>query len=272
MTALLLVLLALGAVGVYLWRKRKRRLDLLASPLSDEERQSMARLVPLTKRLPPDLRAKLEGKINLFLDQVDFVGCNGFEVTDEVRLSIAAQACLLVMNTKAWYSRLFTILVYPSAFRTRQTSYDGFVAHEYDDVRLGESWTLGPVVLSWAHAQQGGINAEDGQNLVLHEFAHQLDSLSGATNGVPLLNRRQTFAQWEQVMLGAFSRHQTNTGDGRKTVIDAYGAQNHEEFFAVAIEVFFEKPEKLQSDEPDLYAELAKLLQLDPLKWGQTAK
>jgi len=206
--------------------------------------------------------------MNLFLHQIEIIGCGGLEVTEEMRLSIAAQACLLIANTDAWYKSLRTILLYPSAFKSRQSSMDGFVVQERDEIRLGESWTHGPVVLSWPHSQQGAINERDGQNLVLHEFAHQLDSLSGASNAVPVLSKGQSFAEWERVVLAAFERHQQNTEKGRKTVIDAYGAENHQEFFAVSVEVFFEKPGRLKKEEPELYTQLSKLLNLDPVTWG----
>jgi len=104
--------------------------------------------------------------------------------------------------------------------------------------------------------------------VVLHEFAHQLDDLSGATNGIPLLSKKQSFGQWERVFLAAYDRHLKKVRRGRRTVLDAYGAENHQEFLAVAIEAFFEKPTQLNADEPALYTQLATLLRLDPAQWG----
>ena len=105
--------------------------------------------------------------------------------------------------------------------------------------------------------------------MVFHEFAHQLDDLTGHTNGVPILGKDQTFTRWERVFLDAFDRHVANTERGRKTAMDPYGAENHQEFFAVAIETFFEKPERFKKEEPQVYAELSKLLRLAPLEWTQ---
>jgi len=175
------------------------------------------------------LEQPFAGKVNLFLDQVDFYGGGGLEITEEMQLSIAAQASLLIVNSDAWYKTLRTVVIYPSAFKSKQANHEGFVVHEKDEVRLGESWTHGPVILSWAHSQQGAINAFDGHNVVLHEFAHQLDGLSGATNAVPRLRKGHSFAEWE---------------------------------------VFFEKPTQLTDEFPEVYAQLSKLLAVDPARWG----
>lgn len=264
-----LIVLLVAAVAVGLWRldRARRRRALFATPLSDENRAILAKQVPLLRKLPGDLRPALEGKINAFLEQVDFIGCDGLEITQEMRLSIAAQACLLVVNTDAWYANLRTILVYPGAFKSRQERHDGYVVTEEESVRLGESWRLGPVVLSWQHSNDGALDDEDGHNVVLHEFAHQLDDLSGRANGVPILNRGQSFADWETAFLDAFDRLQFAVDTGRRTVIDPYGAQGHEEFFAVTVELFFERPGDLRRSEPAVYEQLSALFRLDPESW-----
>lgn len=266
----ILALILIAAVGGTVWRhwlKSQRRKALLMTPLSEHERAILHAEVPLLRKLPAHLRAPLEGKINLFFDQVDMYGCDGLDLTDEMMLSIAGQACLLIAGTDAWYKSLRTVLVYPGAFKSVQAEQDGFVTREREVIRLGESWSRGPVILSWAHSEQGAANDEDGHNVVLHEFAHQLDDLSGATNGVPLLNKKQSFAEWERVFLAAYERHLKKMRRGRATVLDPYGAENHQEFLAVAVEAFFEKPAQFQADEPALYAQLATLLQLDPTTW-----
>jgi len=264
--ALALGLLVLGWVLYRRWQKRQIRTDLLTLPLSDEDRATVAHHVPLTRKLPADLRAAFEGKVNLFLDQVQFHGCNGLEVTREIRLSIAAQACLLVANSPAWYSHLTTILIYPGAFKSRQQMHDGYVVTEGEVVRTGESWSRGPVILSWAHSDQGARNHRDGHNVVIHEFAHQLDDLSGHTDGAPALGD-QSFTDWARVIVAAYERHRTNVEAGRRTLIDPYGAEGHEEFFAVAVEAFFEKPSQLKEAEPQVYDQLATYFRLDPSQW-----
>jgi len=264
-----LICLALltGWFGVKRWERHRTRKALLSTPLLPEQRDIILAQVPLLQKLPPQFWPALEGKINLFLYQVDFIGCNGLDVTEEMELSIAAQACLLVVNTDHWYSHLRTILIYPTAFKSTQTSYDGYVVREEETIRAGESWSRGPVILSWSDTLRGAQNHDDGFNVVIHEFAHQLDDLSGETNGVPLLSKGQRFADWRRVVVEAFERHLENVDKGRPTVLDAYGAKAPEEFLAVSVELFFERPDALKAQEPDLYAQLSKLLALDPAGW-----
>lgn len=260
-------LLILAVLAFRYWSKKQTRTNLLSTPLSDHERAIIESQVPLVRRLPADLRDRLEGKVNLFLDQVDFLGCDGLEVTEDMQLSISAQACLLVANSDVWYENLTTILIYPNAFKSQQRRYTGFVVTEKEIVRTGESWGRGPVVLSWAHSKHGAMNDRDGQNVVFHEFAHQIDDLSGRTNGVPILSEGQSFTEWEHAFLTAFDAHVRAVDRGQKTVIDAYGAEGHEEFFAVSVEVFFERPLALKSEVPAVYDQLAKLFRLDPVDW-----
>ncbi|WP_298847649.1 zinc-dependent peptidase [uncultured Ruegeria sp.] len=264
---LTLVALVAGFVAYHFWSKRQARLTLLATSLTEEQRHFLDTQVPIVHKLPKDLRTKLEGKINLFLDQVDFVGCDGLEVTEDMQVSIAAQACLLVVNSDLWYDNLTTILIYPSAFKSKQRRHSGYVVTEKEIVRTGESWNRGPVILSWAHSQRGALNDHDGQNVVFHEFAHQIDDLSGSTNGVPLLSDGQSFAEWETAFLNAYEAHVHAVETGRSTVIDPYGAEGHEEFFAVSVEVFFERPKALKQSDPPVYEQLSKLFQLDPAQW-----
>ena len=264
---LLLLLAVAAAIGYRAWSRRQGRARLLASPLTADQRATVARQVPLVRKLTQPLRQKLEGKINLFLDQVEFIGCNGLQVTDQMRLSIAAQACLLVVNSDEWYRTLRTILVYPGAFKSQRKERSGFVIIERETVRTGESWPRGPVILSWAHSERGALNDGDGHNVVLHEFAHQLDDLSGHTDGAPVLNKDMSFTDWARVFTEAYARHVGKVERGHATAIDIYGAEGPEEFFAVCVEVFFERPAALRSEEPLVYRELSKLFRLDPVTW-----
>lgn len=262
------VLLITALVWLWHWLKQRKRERILATPLTTEQRAVVAELVPVTRRLPGPLRQKLEGKINLFLDQITFHGQNGLEVTEAMRLSIAAQACLLVINSPAWFETLRTVLIYPTAFTAPRETHDGYVVREHHHGMLGESWARGPVVLSWDDALEGGLDPNDGHNVVIHEFAHQLDSLTGNANGIPVLRKGQAYAGWEKAMLEAYNDHVARVEHGHHTLIDPYGATNHEEFFAEAIVTFFEKPRALRQHEPALYAQLKELLSLDPVEWG----
>ena len=135
----LLLFLAAGVFGFWYWSKQHARTKLMATELSEHQRAIVAKYVPLFRKLPPELRAKLEGKINLFRHQIEFVGCNGLDVTEEMQLSVAAQACLLVANTDAWYEQLRTVLIYPDAFKSQEEEYDGCTVMEREIVRTGES-------------------------------------------------------------------------------------------------------------------------------------
>lgn len=264
---LALLLLGAGALVFRFWSTQRIRKKLLVSELSAHQRAIVEKSVPLIRKLPAELRGKLEGKINVFLNQIEFVGCNGLEVTEEMQLSIAAQACVLVVNTDAWYANLHTILIYPGAFKSRRAEHHGDVVTERETVRVGESWARGPVVISWADAKQGAIHNKDGHNVVFHEFAHQIDDLSGRTDGIPVLNKDQSFAAWERVFVSAFKKHVRNVKSGHRTVFEAYGAAGPEEFFAVAVEVFFERPVALKREEAAVYQQLASLFRLDPSTW-----
>ncbi|SDL80393.1 M90 family metallopeptidase [Maricaulis salignorans] len=268
--SILLSLLLLGAValGAHHWSKRRLRKKLLVSELSAHQRAIVKASVPLIRKLPASLRRALEGKIALFLHQIEFIGCNGLDVTEEMRLSIAAQACLLVVNTSNWYVNLRTVLIYPGAFKSRRAEHNGYVVTERETVRTGESWARGPVILSWADARQGALDETDGHNVVFHEFAHQLDDLSGHTDGIPVLGKGQDFAEWERVFVTAFKTHCRKVEAGHWSVFDPYGATRPEEFFAVAVETFFERPAELQREEAGVYQQLASLFQLDPSNWG----
>ena len=265
---LLALIVLVAAVLIYrIFARRRKRGRLLATPLPEEQRAVLAPLVRMLRRLPEDLRPSLEGRINLFLDQVTFHGNGGLEIKDEMRLSIAAQACLLVVNSPVWFETLRTVLVYPAGFLTGRSDHDGFVVHERDVGSLGESWNRGPVVLSWDHALQGGLDPDDGHNVVIHEFAHQLDALTGHTNGIAILRKGQGYAGWEKAMLDAYHGHVERLERAHATLIDPYGATNDQEFFAEATVTFFEKPRAMREHEPALYAQLAQLYALDPADW-----
>jgi Mlc titration factor MtfA (ptsG expression regulator) len=267
---ILLFLLLLGA-GVYFyrsWARRRTRARLLTSPLTDHQRAVIEEAAPIFRRVPPDLLDKLEGKVNLFLQQIKFVGCNGLDVTEEMRLSIAAQACLLIVNTDTWYKNLLTVLVYPDAYRARRTEHDGHLVTEGEDTRLGESWQRGPVVLSWPDVQEGAADDTDGRNVVFHEFAHQIDQLSVEADGIPILDKNHSYADWEDNFVDAYERHVRNIESDRDTVIDPYGATSRAEFLAVSVELFFENPLALKQDEPAVYEQLATFFRLDPANWG----
>jgi Mlc titration factor MtfA (ptsG expression regulator) len=223
--------------------------------------------VPLARVLPADDRRELERLILAFLDDKHFEGAGGFEMTDEVRVTIAAQACILLLHRDTdIYPDLDTVVVYPSTYVAREKTHDGPVVIEGDVARLGESWERGLVVLAWDAVQSGTMNAHDGHNVVLHEFAHQLDQEDGSMDGAPDLGNRERYATWARVLGEEYDELVTRALEGRPHDIDAYGATNPPEFFAVVTEMFFEKPTQLRARHPELYATLADFYRQDPAR------
>lgn len=266
--AAIILLLTAFAFGARVLLKRRRRARLLAAPLPAAQKTILVKRVPLYEKLPEELRPRLEGLINRFLDEVRFHGVRGVEITDEIRVTIAAQASFLIVNKpNRWFNSLRTIHVYPSAFKSRLTEIRGHVHAERDQARSGESWAKGPVILASDHAAFGAFAAHDGQNVVMHEFAHQLDEQTGATDGSPLLDADQSAARWARVFQDAYGRLQRDIADRRENMLNPYGATNPAEFFAVVTEVFFEQPRELRAAEPALYAELSQYYRLDPAGW-----
>ena len=183
-------------------------------------------------------------------------------------MTIAAQACLLLLHRDTeFYPKLTTVLVYPSAYVAKAIKPVGSgLALEGENVNLGESWTNGIVVLSWDDVRAGASDFQDGRNLVLHEFAHQLDREDGAVDGAPLLDQRSQYVAWARVLNAEFERLKRDSWMGRPTVLDEYGTTDPAEFFAVATECFFEKPRVLEKRHPELYAELRSFYRQDPAR------
>jgi len=224
--------------------------------------------LPVYGKLPEALREELKALVNVFVGEKRFEGC-GREITDEVRVSIAAQACLLLLNRGITdpYPMLTSILVYPAAYKARgRESMSGTVA-EVEQVRLGESWTRGAVVLAWDSVRHGAANFHDGHNVVLHEFAHQLDQEDGRGDGAPILEQRSSYRTWAHVLGQEFEELRERIRRHRNTDLDEYGATDPAEFFAVATETFFEKPGLLNRRHPELYAELRDFYKVDPAQW-----
>ncbi len=257
--------------GIYWTTRRSRRHRALRKQHFPEQWEDILKKhVGHYEILPANLRRDLQGHIQIFLDEKSFEGCGGLEVTDEMKVTIAGLASMLLLNRKTHhYPDLNTILIYPRGYKVDQTSSNGITVAEEQQGRLGESWDHGTVVLSWSDVTHGAHNIEDGHNLALHEFAHQLDQEHGVANGVPLLERESRYTTWAKVLSAEFERHQKRINKGKRTVIDGYGATNPAEFFAVTTETFFEKPHQLKSKHPELYAELKKYYHLDPAEWTE---
>lgn len=253
-------------VFVFGFGRRRRRERLRAEPFPTDWEAILRRNVPLFDRLAEADREELRGLVRVFLDEKRFEGCGGLEITDEIRVTIAAQACLLLLHRETDdYPRLITILVYPHAYVAKSTEpIGGGVILEGETARLGEAWRDGVVVLSWDDVRAGASDIHDGHNVVLHEFAHQLDHEDGSADGAPVLVHRSRYVAWARVLGADYERLRQSSDRGREDVLDAYGATNPAEFFAVATETFFEKPVALRRKHPELYEELRGYYQIDP--------
>jgi Mlc titration factor MtfA (ptsG expression regulator) len=218
------------------------------------------------RRLPAALRGELRDKLKAFLHEKEFVGCDGLFVTDEMRVTIAAQACLLLLNRPTTgYSKLRWIYLFPGEFRSRIPERDenGVVYHP-DATLAGVSWDNGRVVLAWDSVRRGMARDDDGYNVVLHEFAHQLDQEGGAADGAPLLYRREDYDAWSQALGATYEQLCTAVKAGKHTLIDPYGATNPAEFFAVVTELFYERPAALRAEHPALYNAMVRYYRIDP--------
>jgi MtfA peptidase len=246
--------------------KKERWAKIQSQPFPPEWSWIMARNVPIYDRLSELDKAELRGLIQVFLAEKVFEGCVGLEITDEIKVTIAAQACLLLLRRETdVYPNLITILVYPSAYVSNMPQHGphGLVT-EGPQGRLGEAWTSGVVVLSWDDVLSGAADVRDGHNVVFHEFAHQLDQEDGSPDGAPILPRRNLYSAWARVLGAEYDELRKAAETGKKSVLDTYGATEPAEFFAVATEAFFEKPVQLKKKHPELYEELKLYYGQDP--------
>jgi Mlc titration factor MtfA (ptsG expression regulator) len=262
------LLVALWLAGQPALQARKRA-RILARPFPEAWREIIGRRVPCFRRLPPELQRRLERIIQVFVAEKDFIGCAGVEVDDEMRVTIAAQAGLLLLDKpRGYFPKLRQILVYPGAFVVERIRPEpSGVLQEQRQALSGESWSQGQVVLSWEDVLEGAAIDDDGRNVVIHEFAHQLDQEKGYANGAPLLGGRDRYARWSVVFAEAYRQLREQAWFGQPTLLNPYGATDPAEFFAVASEVFFEQPARMAFELPSLYRELREYYRVDPLAW-----
>ena len=268
--------LLLAVIGIVLawWIPRWRMKRAIAAPFPDEWVEILERNIGVYPRLPMPLRLQLRKKIKQFLHKKHFSGAGGLQVTDEMRVTIAAQACMLQLNRGgALYPRLKYIIIYPTTFvvSRKETDTSG-VSGESRRALLGESWDRGKVILAWDNVLHGACNFVDGRNVVLHEFSHQLDTEDGSADGAPLLAGESSYRSWAAAMSGEYRVLQRKARRGGKTLIDLYGATNPAEFFAVATETFFEKPRRMAEHHAELFKVLRDYYRIDPREWQEGGK
>ncbi len=269
----LFLFLVCVAIVLALWIPRVRLKRAINAGFPPAWTAMLEQNIGIYRRLPANLREQLQKLVLQFLHEKTFTGVTGLEITDEIRVTIAAEACMLILNRGSdVYPGLRYIIVYPTAFIARHNHVNeaGVVDLSAHNL-LGESWHNGKVILAWDSVLQGARNFSDGENVALHEFAHQLDNENGSADGAPLLVGASSYRSWARVLSGEFAELQDDTRHCRQSLMNHYGATNPAEFFAVATETFFEKPEQMAGHHAELFAVLKEYYRVDPREWSSKA-
>ena len=242
------------------WFRRRRRRKLLEKPWPDAWDLHLNRNVRLTWEHDEAENQRLQDRVKTFVGEKNWEGLEGLVLTDEIKVTIAAQACLMLLGVDDYvFDNVKTILVFPQSFM-RTSNGDS-------QYRAGEAWQGGPIVLSWKDSLRGGRDEDDGQNVVIHEFAHALDGLDGEMGGSISFETEEQRERWRNVLEREFAALEKSKDLGYSTLLDPYGATNRAEFFAVATETFFEQPEQLARQHPELFELLTVYFHLDPRRW-----
>lgn len=256
---------------IFSWLKKRSRRRIAQEGLSDELLELLPAALWQYDSLEVEEQQRLRETAAVVFREKNWEGCGGLAMTDEIRLTIAAQIALVTLGFKEeYFDRVLSVLVYPDAYRAPEAhSPGGGVVVEHESARLGEAWYRGPVVLSWSDVQRAGEGRNMGRSLVAHEFAHQLDMLNGrSTDGVPPLNDSSEAERWVANLESALARLRHDCRRRSHPVMDCYGATDRSEFFAVASEVFFQMPQRLVEREPELYESMRAYYGQDPQRWG----
>lgn len=254
---------------VFQWFRNRRRERILARPFPAHWPALLADNIACYRTFSDDERTLLHQLVQVFVEEKNWEGLGGLTMTDEVQVTIAGQACILILGLDHdLYRRVESILVYPSTI-VAPPSPTGFGAVQTDVAAagvpvLGQAWVRGPLIFSWDAVVRGGADARDGHNVVFHEFAHKLDMLSGDADGVPPLADRETHARWVSVFDRTWHELHERMAKGRRTFLDAYAGESPAEFFAVATEQFFEQGRTMERKHPELYAVLRDFYRQDP--------
>lgn len=251
--------------------RRRRRARWAALPVPEHWPSLLAHHVSWYRRMPEELRERLHGLMQVFLREKSFVGCNGLNVTDEMRVVISAYACLLIVNRPGvpqqhCYDELLSILVYPSAFIVHESDEEDGIVTEGHRILSGQAWDSRRIILSWEDVRESRTELD---NVVLHEFAHYLDMEDETMDGAPGVGDAAAYEEWSKVFWAEYDRLVDEVDAGRETLLDPYAATEPAEFFAVATETFFHQPRELGREHPQLYEQLAKYYRLDPASWAE---
>ena len=248
------------------FRRLRRERVLRHARLDDVLWQRELEQFSFTRALNAEERARLKALVILFLAEKPINGAGNLNIDDGAKLAIAIQACMLILNLDLdWYRPWTEIIVYPGEFVAKREEMDeAGVVHVFDQPMSGESWGTGTVVLSWADAQQAGKGDGTAYNVVIHEFAHQLDMLNGEANGFPPLHKDMNRAEWAVVFKAAYEHFCKRVKRWEVTIMDDYASESPAEFFAVVSEAFIETPAAVRTAYPDVYAQLTRFYRQDP--------
>lgn len=271
---ILVLVTALAAAAWFLvgqrWWRLRRRLAVARAPFPAHWQSWLRSRTSVYERVPAQLRERLHQLIQIFVHEKTFVGCNGLVVAEEMRVVIAAYACLLVVNRRDvprshFYDELFSILVYPSPFIVPHSQRDAHgLVTEGTRVLSGQAWDARRIILSWQDIEEG---LATGHNVVLHEFAHYLDMEDETMDGAPGLGSEQEYRQWSEVFWKEYQQMHASLRAGNATLLDPYAASAPAEFFAVATEAFFETPRELEAQHLGVYEQLRRYYRVDPARW-----
>ena len=247
--------------------KTRRRNRLRSQPFPGSWLNIIQRNVPYYERLTHAEQQELQGTIQVFVAEKNFEGCGGLELTDEIKVTLAAYACILLLHLEHdYYPHLQSILVYPDAYMVPEVRRGvGNTVVEGHEVRVGESWRTGAVVISWNHVLHRPVDPSGSRNVALHEFAHQLDQEKGVADGAPVLPKSSMYRAWARILGREYQALSEAADADRPTLLDKYGATNPAEFFAVVTEYFFEQPQQLKTQHPELYEELKLYYRQNPV-------
>jgi MtfA peptidase len=253
---------------IFSWLKSRRRRQILAEPFPDAWLEVLQRDVAYYGYLEPQQQAALREIVQVFVAEKNWEGCGGLVLTDEIKVTIAALAAILLLGMPHdYFSSVLSVLVYPAAFATHKRQQVGGLELDGPSDHLGEAWYRGPVILSWDEILDAAQDPHSGRNLVWHEFAHQLDMLDRSADGTPPLATREQAERWQKVMTAEFNELRRDAQHGRPALLDYYGATNEAEFFAVATECFFDLPGPMKQAHPEMFALLAEYYGQDPTQW-----
>jgi len=251
------------------WLANHRRKKLTEAPFPGPWEEIIRRNVAHYCMLEDEERSHLRALIQVFIAEKNWEGAGGLEITDEIRVTISAQACLLLLGLPHnFYRNVESIIVYPSTVvppQHRPGFFETSVAPlKVENPIIGQAFRQGPVIIIWDAALRGGRHPELGHNVIYHEFAHKLDMLNGAADGTPPLRDRTEYRDWVQTCSHEYLRLRHDTQKGKESFLDAYGATSEAEFFAVATEQFFDRPRRMIASAPELYRVLKEYYRQDP--------